>query len=122
MKRLLNLAQAIISKDGKVYVSGCVGLAADGVESKKLAEGGVQAQARSAIENMGKVLKAAGSGLDHVLKTNVFLSDLPNDFGPMNEVYYTFFKKGQMPARTCIGVKDLPLGAAFEIECIADLA
>lgn len=41
------------------------------------------------MENMGKVLKAAGSGLEHVVKTNVFLSDLPNDFAPMNEVYFT---------------------------------
>ncbi|KZP27891.1 Endoribonuclease L-PSP [Athelia psychrophila] len=115
------LSQAIIAKNGTVYVSGCIGLAADRVDSKTL-EVGVQAQARSAMENMGKVLKAAGSGLEHVVKTNVFLSDLPNDFAPMNEVYFTFFNKDQMPARTCIGVKNLPLGAVFEIECVAELA
>lgn len=41
------------------------------------------------MENMAKVLKGAGSGLEHVVKTNIFLADLPNDFAPMNEVYYT---------------------------------
>lgn len=44
---------------------------------------------RAALENMAKVLKASGSGMEHVVKTLVFLSDLPNDFASMNEVYAT---------------------------------
>ncbi|OBZ71665.1 Protein MMF1, mitochondrial [Grifola frondosa] len=89
-------SQAIIS--GKtVYVSGSIGCTRDLV----LVEGGVQAQTRAALDNMKKILIAAGSGLEHVLKANYF---------PTNP-----------PARTCIGVAALPLGADVEIECIAEL-
>jgi len=115
-------SQAVISK-GHVYVSGNIGLAQlTDTSNFKLAEGGVKGQARAALENLSKVLIASGSGLEHIVKASVFLTDLPNDFGPMNEVYMQFFEKDKMPARTCIGVKDLPLGAAFEIECIAEIA
>jgi reactive intermediate/imine deaminase len=119
---LPSFSQAVISK-GHVYVSGNIGLAElTDATNFKLAEGGVKGQVRTALENLSKVLKASGSGLEHIVKANVFLTDLPKDFGPMNEVYVEFFDKDKMPARTCIGVKNLPLGAAFEIECIAEIA
>ncbi|KIM89825.1 hypothetical protein PILCRDRAFT_94981 [Piloderma croceum F 1598] len=118
---LPTFSQAVISK-GHVYASGNIGLTelTDNTNFK-LAEGGVKGQTRAAIQNLSKVLKASGSGLEHIVKATVFLTDLPNDFGPMNEVYSEFFDKDRMPARTCIGVKYLPLGAAFEIECIAEV-
>lgn len=119
---LPTFSQAVISKD-HVYVSGNIGLAElTDTTNFKLAEGGVKEQVRAALENLSKVLKASGSGLEHIVKANVFLTDLPKNFGPMNEVYTEFFDKHRMPARTCIGVKDLPLGAAFEIECIAEIS
>ncbi|KAI0648169.1 YjgF-like protein [Trametes meyenii] len=108
-------SQAVIS--GKtIYVSGSIGITRD----MKLVEGGVQAQTRAALDNMTKVLKGAGVGLESVLKANIYLTNLQRDFTPMNEVYLEYFKSNP-PARTCIGVAALPLGAEVEIECIAEL-
>ncbi|KAH9924253.1 YjgF-like protein [Epithele typhae] len=108
-------SQAIIS--GKtIYVSGSIGITRD----MKLVEGGVQAQTRVALDNMTKVLKGAGVDRTAVVKCNVFLANLPRDFAPMNEVYLEYFPVDP-PARTCIGVAALPLGADMEIECIAEL-
>ncbi|KAI0927293.1 hypothetical protein AcV5_007858 [Taiwanofungus camphoratus] len=101
--------------NGTVYVSGSVGCDAD----FKLV-GDVKQQTRAALENMQKILKAAGSGLEHVLKVNVYLANIQRDIAPMNEVYLEFFPKDP-PARTCIGVAALPLGADVEVECIAAL-
>lgn len=73
---------------------------------------------------MAAVLRGAGSGPQHVLKTLVFLSDLPRDFAAMNAVYGAFFGAAGgagVPARTCVGARDLPLGALFEIECVAEI-
>ncbi|KAH9889801.1 Endoribonuclease L-PSP [Cubamyces lactineus] len=109
------LPQAVIS--GKtIYVSGSIGITRD----MQLVEGGVQAQTRAALDNMTKVLKGAGVGLESVLKANVYLTNLQRDFAPMNEVYLEYFSSSP-PARTCIGVAALPLGADVEIECIAEL-
>ena len=53
---------------------------------------------------MEKVLKAAGSGLEHIVKANCYLRNMDRDFGLMNEIYIQFFDKDRMPARTCVGV------------------
>ncbi|KAL5513636.1 hypothetical protein ACEPAH_4035 [Sanghuangporus vaninii] len=110
-------SQATISR-GYVYVSGNIGVMHD---LKTIVPGGVQAQTRTALENMQKVLKAAGSGLEHIVKANVYLRYMDRDFGPMNEIYIQFFEKDKMPARTCVGVATLPLGADVEIECVAEI-
>ncbi|KAL5531012.1 hypothetical protein ACEPAG_3888 [Sanghuangporus baumii] len=110
-------SQATISR-GYVYVSGNIGVMHD---LKTIVPGGVQAQTHAALENMQKVLKAAGSGLEHIVKANVYLRYMDRDFGPMNEIYIQFFEKDKMPARTCVGVATLPLGADVEIECVAEI-
>ena len=74
-------------------------------------------QAKNALTKLKNVLEQAGAGLDTVLKTTVFLTDM-NDFTAFNEVYKGFFPKAP-PARSAIGVKDLPLGVNVEIEAIA---
>ena len=79
---------------------------------------GVQAQTRQSLTNAGQILEAAGSGLDKVVKTTVFLADM-NDFAAMNEVYATFFS-GDFPARSAVQVARLPKDALVEIECIAE--
>lgn len=53
---------------------------------------------------MQKVLKAAGSGLEHIVKANCYLRDMDRDFNLMNQIYIQFFDKDKMPARTCVGV------------------
>lgn len=69
------------------------------------------------IQNLSAILTAAGTSLEHVLKVNVFLSDM-SLFTPMNDVYKTYWGAVK-PARTCVAVKQLPLGTDVEIECMA---
>ena len=80
-------------------------------------EGGVEAQTRQSLSNLKAILEEAGSGLDRVVKTTVFLADM-GDFGAMNGVYSEFFSV-PYPARCAFAVKALPKGALVEIECIA---
>lgn len=113
---LTTFSQAIISK-GFVYVSGNIGCTKDFT----IVEGGVQGQTTTALENMRKVLEAAGSGLQYVVKANIYLTNMTRDFSNMNDAYMAFFEEDAMPARTCVGVASLPLGACVEIECVAEL-
>lgn len=97
-----------------LYTSGQLGLVP---ATGKLAEGGVEAQARQALENLGAVLKEAGMDYADVAKTTCFLADI-SDFAAFNAVYAQFFQ-GEVPARSCFAVKSLPLGGLVEIECVA---
>lgn len=74
-------------------------------------------QTRQALKNLQAILEAAGSSLDNVVKTTVFLRDM-NDFGEMNAVYAEFFTDN-FPARSAVQVARLPKDAAVEIEGIA---
>lgn len=82
----------------------------------KLVEGGIQEQTRQVLRNITTVLEAAGSSLDKVVKTTVFLKDM-GDFKAMNEVYGEFFAN-EPPARSTVEV-DLALGALVEIDAVA---
>ena len=86
----------------------------------KMVEGDVAAQTRQVMRNLQGVLEAAGTSLDKVVKTTVFLQDM-GDFGAMNEVYAQHFG-GQPPARSTVAVAGLPLGALVEIEAMALIA
>ena len=77
----------------------------------------VTEQTEQVLKNLGEVLKAAGSSLDQVVKTTVFLADM-NDFVQMNEVYGRYFS-GNKPARATVQAARLPKDARVEIECIA---
>ncbi|MBP5619211.1 MAG: RidA family protein [Bacteroidaceae bacterium] len=103
-----------IEVNGFVFASGQIPIdPATGV----FVEGGIQEQTRQALTNAQQILQTAGTDLNHVIKTTVFLSDIAN-FGPMNEVYAQFFTE-PFPARSAVAVKDLPKGALVEIEVIA---
>lgn len=69
------------------------------------------------MANLSAVLEAAGSSLEKVIKTTIFLQDL-NDFEKVNEIYGDYFKDN-LPARSCVQVAKLPKGATIEIEAIA---
>lgn len=69
------------------------------------------------MANLSAVLEAAGSSLEKVIKTTIFLQDL-NDFEKVNEIYVDYFKDN-LPARSCVQVAKLPKGATIEIEAIA---
>ncbi|MEA5134989.1 MAG: RidA family protein [Candidatus Fimivivens sp.] len=78
---------------------------------------GIKAQTSQSMSNCKNVLAASGIGMEKVIKTTVFLSDM-NNFASMNEVYATFFE-GACPARSAVEVARLPKDALVEIECIA---
>ena len=79
---------------------------------------GIREQTRQSLTNVKAILAAAGTDMDHVVKTTVFLSDM-NNFGAMNEVYATFFTEGSYPARSAVEVARLPKDALVEIAVVA---
>ena len=79
---------------------------------------GIEAQTKQSLTNAKSILEAAGTDMDHVIKTTVFLKDM-NDFAAMNGVYATFFGEGGFPARSAVEVARLPKDALVEIEAIA---
>lgn len=85
----------------------------------KLIEGDIRLATRQVIDNLEAILHAAGSSLNDVIRTDIFLIDLKRDFAVMNEEYATRFKGDVVPARQTIQVAALPLGAMVEISCIA---
>lgn len=78
----------------------------------------IDAQTKQSLTNIAHILEAAGSGMDKVVKTTVFLSDM-NNFAAMNKVYETFFPAGACPCRSAVQVARLPKDALVEIEAIA---
>ncbi len=85
----------------------------------QLVEGGVSEQTRQVLKNISAILQAAGTSMDNVVKTTVYLHAI-SDFQLMNKVYAEFFPANP-PARTTVGDLDLPLGIQVEIEAIAVL-
>ena len=75
-------------------------------------------QTRQSLSNVKAVLEAAGSSMDKIIKTTVFLKDM-GDFAAMNAVYGSFFSEGCYPARSAVEVAALPMGARVEIEAVA---
>lgn len=100
---------------GVCYLSGMIGIVP---EQGALIEGGVEAQARQAMRNIQTVLEEMELSMARVLKTTVFLADL-GDFAKVNAIYADFFGP-DYPARSCVEVSRLPMGALVEIECIVD--
>lgn len=105
-------SQGIVIGD-VIYTSGQLGLVP---ETGQFAEG-VEAQTAQALNNVKAILEAAGSGLDKVVKTTVFLKDM-NDFVKVNEIYGSFFAE-PYPARSAVEVARLPKDGLVEIEVIA---
>ena len=81
---------------------------------------GIEAQATQSLKNVKAVVEAAGSSMDKVINTTVFLKDM-NDFAAMNAIYATFFTEGQYPSRSAVQVARLPKDALIEIEVIAEV-
>ncbi|HEU5466768.1 MAG TPA: RidA family protein [Gemmatimonadales bacterium] len=106
-------SQAIVA-NGFVYTAGQVGF-----DPKKMELVGttVGEQTEQVMKNLAAVLKAAGSGLDRVVKTTVFLADMA-DFQAMNEVYAKHFGNHK-PARSTVAAAGLPRNARVEIEVVA---
>jgi 2-iminobutanoate/2-iminopropanoate deaminase len=108
-------SQAVVEGD-RVYSSGQIPI---DPATGKLVPGDIVAQTRQVMENLRAVLEAAGSGLDRVLKSTVFVTDL-RDFALINQTYASYFPSSP-PARSTVQVSALPLGAAIEIEVVASV-
>lgn len=110
-------SQAIVA-NGLVFCSGMIAL--DPASGEMVGASDVKAQARRVMESLQALLGAAGSSLDRVVKTTIYLTDL-GDFATVNEVYGSFFGEAP-PARATVQVAGLPRGAMVEIDAIALLA
>lgn len=100
--------------ENMVFTAGQIGL---NPATMEIVEGGIEAQSRQVLTNLKAVLEAADSGLNYVVKTTVFLSDMAN-FAAMNAIYAEFFPEN-FPARSTVAAAGLPKGALVEIEAIA---
>lgn len=107
-------SQAIVAA-GLVHCSGQIAI---DPETQELVGADAPAQAERALANLKAVLEAAGSGLDRVVKCNVYLASMA-DFAAVNEVYGRYFGGESPPARACIEAAGLPKGALFEVDCVA---
>lgn len=106
-------SQAIVS-NGLVFCSGQIGL---DPEKQTLVEG-IEAQTHQVLKNLQAVLEEAGSSLDQVIKTTIYVKDM-NDFAAVNEIYGSYFSEHK-PARATVEVSSLPKGAIIEIDAIAE--
>jgi 2-iminobutanoate/2-iminopropanoate deaminase len=104
-----------IRANGMVFCSGQIALD----PTNQLIEGDIAAQTERVLKNLAAVLREAGSSLEHVVKTTVFLKSM-NDFAAMNQVYGTFFSQ-QPPARSTVEAARLPKDVLVEIDVIAVL-
>lgn len=99
---------------GVIYLSGQIGTD----ENFALVPGGIKAETKQTLDNIRRVLERHGSSLDRVFKCTVMMADM-SEWGAMNEIYVTYFRKERLPARSAFGASGLALGARVEIECWA---
>lgn len=99
--------------DNTIYLSGVIGLEPG---TSRPAAGGIEAEAKAAMEEIKRTLETFGSSMDRVVKCTVFLAD-ESDRDAFNEIYMSYFDT--LPARSGVTVKGLALGARAEVECIA---
>jgi 2-iminobutanoate/2-iminopropanoate deaminase len=106
----------VIRAGNLLFISGQIPFNA---ETGTIVTGDIAAQTDQVMRNLGTLLKAAGAGFEHVVRTTVFLMDM-NDFAAMNESYATFVTDPP-PARSTVQVARLPRDARIEIDAIAVL-
>ncbi|WP_103071148.1 RidA family protein [Aquimarina sediminis] len=103
----------IVQVGNMYFLSGQVGM---DHTIRKLVEGGIEAETKQTLDNIKEVLEHHDMKMEDVVKCTVILNDI-EDFSAFNRIYETYFP--QKPARTTFAAKDLAVGAAIEIECIA---
>lgn len=110
----LPFAEAVRAGD-MLYLSGQIGIAPG---ASKPVTGGLPAEARQTMDNIGTTLRRNGLGFGDVVKCMVMMTDMRR-WGEFNQVYLSYFPPGPLPARSAIGANALALGAEVEIECMA---
>ncbi|WP_420151481.1 RidA family protein [Spirosoma sp.] len=104
-----------VISNGFLFVSGQVGT---DPQTSKLVAGGIETETAQTIQNIAAVLKDAGTSLENVVSVTVYLSNM-DDFPKMNAVYQKYFRAGNYPARTTVGVAKLVFGASVEMTITA---
>ena len=123
MKKVISTSEApqaigpysqAIEAGGFIFVSGQIPLIP---ATGELVEGSVEVQTARVLENLKAILEAAGSSLENVVKTTVYITNM-DDFAKVNDIYGQYFQENP-PARVCVEVSKLPKGALVEIDVIA---
>jgi reactive intermediate/imine deaminase len=106
-----------VETDGWIFLTGQMPTWPDDPD-RPLPEG-VEAQTARVMDNLALVLGGLDLDLSHVVQVRAYLTQFERDYGAMNRVYASFFAEGRLPARTCIGVTALAVGALVEIDAVA---
>lgn len=106
-----------VEVDGWVFLTGQMPTDPDNAEA--LLPEGVEAQTRRVMDNLKIVLGGLGLGLEHVVQARVYLTEFERDYQAMNDTYRSYFPADRLPARTCVGVTGLAVGALVEIDMVA---
>jgi 2-iminobutanoate/2-iminopropanoate deaminase len=109
-------SQAVVTSHGFVFTAGQIAIDPG---TGAIVAGGIREQTARVMESIRAILEASGSGLDHVVKTTVYLADM-GEFSEMNEVYGRYFPS-QPPARSTVQVARLPRDVRVEIDAIAQV-
>jgi len=104
-------------RDGWVFLTGQ--MPTDASDDHAPLPAGIEAQTRRVIDNLTLVLAGLDLGLPDVVSARIYLTAFARDFDPMNVVYRSYFPADKLPARTCIGVTALAVGALVEIDFVA---
>ena len=124
MKKIINTKKAplpvgpysqAIMVNNTLYISGQVAL---NPKNNELIEGSVEKESYQIMKNIKSILNESGLSFKNVVRSKIYLTDM-NNFSKVNQVYGSYFEKGQEPARTTIEVSGLPLGVGVEIDMIA---
>ncbi len=105
-----------VKSNGLLFVAGQIGLEPS---TRKLVDGGFEVETVRIMENIKAVVEAAGSKMDDIVNTTIYMKDI-NNFAKVNEIYGKYFTS-DFPARTTVGVANLPGGANIEIAVVAAL-
>jgi len=103
-----------VEANGMVFVAGQIGL---NPQTRQLVAGGFEEEAVQIMENIKAILRAANLNMDDIVNTTIYLKDIAN-FAKVNDIYGKYFN-GNFPARTTVGINNLPGGASLEIAVIA---
>ena len=106
-----------VELDGWLFITGQ--LATDPDDDARPIPDGIAAQTHKVMDNLQRVLRGLGAGLEQVVSVRVFLTEFERDYAPFNDIYRGYFAAGRLPARTTVGVTALARGGLIEIDMIA---
>jgi len=107
----------VVEVDGWLFLTGQMPTFPDAPD--RPLDKGIEAQTQRVMDNLIIVLKGMELDLSHVVQARVYLTDFNRDYAAMNDAYRSYFPKDRLPARTCIGVSGLAVGALVEIDMVA---